>query len=404
METKGDKKLIMVTSENNNKFYNMHDNGDGTFIVEWGRVGISSKRTIYPIRQWDRTYRSKTKKGYKDVTEMFVESGGDESTDFTDVNDPQIAKLIRSLQSFAHTSVQKNYMVTSESVTQKQIEEAQAFIDQLAQMPAQNSDQVNELLLEIFSIIPRRMSNVRQYLFGSEGLQLSNESLNRVVDNEQSTLDVMRGQVQTLQVTSESDKKQTLLEALGIAIDQATEDDIANVEILMGPNWNQFQRAFRVTNKKTEQRFDNYRNKKAYSSDYKLFWHGSRNENWWSILDSGLVLRPANAVVTGKMFGYGVYFADKCQKSVNYTSLRGSYWARGSQSSGYLALYKVNTGKWLHTKRHERWMYGLNENKLRDRGDYDSLFAEGGIDLRNNEYIVYNQDQTTIQYLVEIGA
>ena len=38
------------------------------------------------------------------------------------------------------------------------------------------------------------------------------------------------------------------------------------------------------------------------------------------------------------------------------------------------------------------------------RGSYDSLFAEGGIDLRNNEYIVYNQAQCTVKYLVEIGT
>jgi len=41
--------------------------------------------------------------------------------------------------------------------------------------------------------------------------------------------------------------------------------------------------------------------------DVRLFWHGSRNENWWSIINTGLVLRPTNAVITGKMFGYGIY-------------------------------------------------------------------------------------------------
>lgn len=415
MAIKGDKKLVMVTSENNNKFYNMHDNGDGTFTVEWGRIGVSSKQTKYPISQWDRTYRNKTKKGYKDVTEMFVEAGGDDSTDFTDINDPQIARLIQSLQSFANSSVQQNYMVTSESVTQRQIDQAQALIDELARVASNSSMQVrgnligfsnslNELLLEIFSVIPRRMSNVRRYLFGPEGLPLTSDAIDRVVNNEQATLDVMRGQVQTLQVANTADKKQTLLDAMGITIEQTVDDDIANIELLMGPNWKQFKQAFRVTNKKTEQNFDDYRAKQAHSPDYKLFWHGSRNENWWSILDSGLALRPANAIITGKMFGYGIYFADKCQKSVNYTSLRGSYWARGSQSTGFLALYKVNTGNWLHARRHESWMYDLNENKLKSRGPYDSLFAEGGVDLRNNEYIVYNQDQTTIQYLVEIGA
>ena len=103
------------------------------------------------------------------------------------------------------------------------------------------------------------------------------------------------------------------------------------------------------------------------------------------------------------MFGHGVYFADKAQKSIGYTSLRGSYWAAGSSNRAYLAVFNVHTGNWLKSQRHETWMYDLNESKLKNRGNYDSLFALGGYDLRNNEYIVYNKNQCTIQYLVEIG-
>jgi poly [ADP-ribose] polymerase len=104
------------------------------------------------------------------------------------------------------------------------------------------------------------------------------------------------------------------------------------------------------------------------------------------------------------MFGNGIYFADKAQKSIGYTSLRGSYWAGGSGDKAYLALFAVHTGNWLHAKKHEYWMYDLNERNLKNRGPYDSLFAEGGYDLRNNEYIVYNLAQCTVNYLVEIGT
>ncbi|MFR1480267.1 MAG: hypothetical protein ACLSB9_33645 [Hydrogeniiclostridium mannosilyticum] len=77
----------------------------------------------------------------------------------------------------------------------------------------------------------------------------------------------------------------------------------------------------------------------------KLFWHGSRTENWWSILRTGLVLRPTNSVINGKMFGYGLYFAPRARKSVGYTSLRGSYWAGGHSNYGFMALYEVVYGK-----------------------------------------------------------
>ena len=134
----------------------------------------------------------------------------------------------------------------------------------------------------------------------------------------------------------------------------------------------------------------------------ELLWHGSRNENWFSILSSGLVLRPANAIITGKMFGYGIYFADKCRKSLNYSSLSGAYWTQGGQSEGFLALYEVHVGKQLKIRKHQSWCYELTEKELKARGKYDSLFAKGGVDLLNNEYIIYRADQCSVKYLIEV--
>ena len=54
-----DVKLMMVTENNNNKFYRMHDNNDGTFTVTWGRVGTEGSQTTYPISQWSSKYNSK---------------------------------------------------------------------------------------------------------------------------------------------------------------------------------------------------------------------------------------------------------------------------------------------------------------------------------------------------------
>ena len=115
-------------------------------------------------------------------------------------------------------------------------------------------------------------------------------------------------------------------------------------------------------------------------------------------------MRPANAVITGKMFGYGLYFADNCRKSLNYTSFQGSYWAGGTQNQAYLAMYDVHIGNPLIIKKHQKWCYDLSDEKLKKRGAYDSLFAKGGADLINNEYIVYNEAQCTVRYLVELRA
>lgn len=405
MDSRGSKKLILVSSENNNKFYNMSDNNDGeTFTVNWGRVGATSATTIYPIKKWDSIYRNKTKKGYKDVTEIYAEVVS-EDTDFADITNDQVKRLVNALQSYANHSVKENYLITSDSVTQMQVDEAQGFVDRLA--GKDQEDEVNELLLEIYSIIPRRMANVKYHIFGEKSRlgQFNKDSLARLIANEQATLDVMRGQVSTNAKTKsvEHKDKSTLLDAMDLAIQPIQDEDHDIIIELLGRNSHQFRSAVQITNLTTQNRHDSFISK-ATDKRVFLFWHGSRNENWWSIIDTGLVLRPANAILTGSMIGNGLYFADKAQKSIGYTSLRGSYWARGGGDKAYLAVFAVHTGNWLHTSRHESWMYNLNEQRLKQRGAYDSVFFEGGVDLINNEYVVYNHAQCTIKYLVEISA
>ena len=100
------------------------------------------------------------------------------------------------------------------------------------------------------------------------------------------------------------------------------------------------------------------------------------------------------------MFGDGIYFADKAQKSIGYTSARGSYWSRGSSETAFLALFSVHVGK---QKMITRASPRLNKTQISKEG-YDSVFAKGGADLRNNEYIVYDKQQCTVSYLVEISS
>ena len=171
---------------------------------------------------------------------------------------------------------------------------------------------------------------------------------------------------------------------------------------MMGDNSKIFKKVYKVINLRTQKAFDQHL-RGAKSKKTELFWHGSRNENWLSIMKAGLVLRPANAVINGKMFGYGLYFVDKFQKSLNYTSHRGAYWTGGTSKKAFLALYDVHVGKQLKIQKHAAWCYELSEKNLKKQGaNYDSLFAKGGADLINNEYIVYNSAQSTIRYLVEV--
>ena len=55
----------------------------------------------------------------------------------------------------------------------------------------------------------------------------------------------------------------------------------------------------------------------------KLLIHGSRLSNWTSILKTNLMLDPSKlgVYVSGKMFGYGIYFANSFSKSAQYCGI-----------------------------------------------------------------------------------
>jgi poly [ADP-ribose] polymerase 2/3/4 len=400
-------KLIMVTADNHNKFYDMQQNCDATFTVTYGRVGNAGVVQTYPLTQWDTKYKEKLRKGYKDQTNLFA-SSAEKDLDVGNVKDAIVRNLINNLMQYARKSISYHYNVNADQVTDKQIQEAQDIVNGLVE---QLDKQVelnlfNETLLQLYAVIPRRMKNVKDNLIQQLDNQIDIEKIRSKIGEEQATLDVMRGQVlmnKKQQENHRTDKQQNILETMNLDLSVLADDKIENqIKGMMQQEAHRFVRAFEVKNNRTNTAFANWLQTKTQQQT-ELFWHGSRNENWFSILESGLVLRPANAVITGKMFGEGIYFADKFRKSLNYTSLRGSYWANGREDSAFLAVFQVHTGKQLQIQKHETWCGHLNESNLKKRGaDYDSLFASGGVDLLHNEYIVYNQNQCTIRYLVEV--
>lgn len=399
-------KLVMVTAHNNNKYYEMQENLDDTFTVTYGRVGSRGTIRQYPIAQWESKKREKIRKGYKDTSYLFSERPN--VSDFLQIEELQVELLMRELMQFAQQSVSDNYNVSSKEVSEQQVREAQYVLDQLSKKVSRQMDvqTFNQSLIELYAIIPRKMRKVQDHLIEKPKSKQDLAEIQNKLAEEQATLDVMRGQVELneKQATQENEPaRQTLLEAFGLKVEVLeNEKMIAKIKGMMGRQAHHFHRAYQLTNLSTQTRFEEHlqqvRNKKT-----ELFWHGSRNENWLSIMKTGLVLRPANAIINGKMFGYGLYFADRFAKSLNYSSLRGSYWSNGNANKGYLALYDVHVGKQLKVKKHDSWCYQLNEENLKKRGKrYNSIFAKGGADLINNEYIIYNQNQCTIRYLVEV--
>lgn len=415
--------LIMVTAENNNKFYNMVDNGNGTMTVTYGRVGTPGTTKNYNIYEWDRIYDSKTKKGYKDVSDSRNIAVKKE---YKPLDDPEIQKLIENLQ-----KVSRQYMETqyeSLTVTQVMIDQAQDQLNELAKCidkdytnsyPSymnKNEKQLrdfNKKLLELFQIIPRKMKKVEYELVSVRNINDDNnvkDAMIKKIVSEQSLLDSLKTQVKTQSQPANTDDN-TILEAFNISMSKCTPEDMEIIKNAMKDLENsryRVKRAWVLRNNERDEEFKEYLiNHKLKNDDktVKYYWHGTRTENVFSIMVNGLQLNPSNAHITGKMFGYGIYSAPKAQKSLGYTSLSGSYWASGRDTVGYMFLNAVIMGHKLVTdSQYANGIYlaTMDENKFHSNfANYHSVYARAGSSLRNDECIVYNQSQVTSRYLVE---
>lgn len=394
--------LVMVTAgANNNKYYDMTPHGD-SWTATYGRIGSGSQTRTYPMSQWNSKYNEKINKGYVDQTDLvkdLISTEKPKQSEYKEIENKVIAEIVERLQAMARKAISENYTISSNKVTQAMVDEAQTILTSL--LSIEDKSEFNNTLLKLFTVIPRKMGSVRSYI-AQDDTQFA-----KIISREQDLLDIMKGQVVQKQVIEEvkDDKPlydRTILEQLGLEFEECTVEDVARIKVALGSCSDKYHKAWKVKNIRTQKRFDDFV-KDNNIKDVRLLFHGSRNENWWSIINSGLVLRPTNAVITGKMFGYGIYYAPKAKKSLGYTSLSGSYWANGSSSSGFMALMDVAYGKPYDVHSFESRFHTFDYAALQKAcPGANCLHAHEGSMLRNDEIIVYKEEQCTIKYLVEL--
>jgi poly [ADP-ribose] polymerase len=398
------KHLVMVEAgQNRNKYYDLIPDGE-MWVAKYGRVGSSSQTRTYSKYEFEKKYREKIRKGYVDQTDLVQDLISVEKPkvkpEYRPIDNPVINEIVERLQSMARKVINENYTVSSNKVTQAMVDEAQDIITGLLNIT--DVKQFNDELVRLFTTIPRKMGSVSSYIANKP------DDFNKIIHREQNLLDVMKGQVVQKQIVDKAEEDNepinniTVLEALGLEFEECSKDDIATIKVALGSCADKFHKAWKVKNIKTQARFDKFVEDNNIK-DVRLLFHGSRNENWWSIIQSGLVLRPTNAVITGKMFGYGIYYAPKARKSLGYTSLSGSYWVGGNSSSGFMALMDVAYGKPYDVYSFNSDFYSLDYDRLQKKcAGANCLHAHAGSMLRNDEIVIYKEEQCTIKYLVEL--
>jgi len=380
-------KLVMVTADNNNKYYEMTENGSGGFDVKYGRIQSTAQTAHYSMSQWQSKYREKVNKGYKDVTHtVTVEVAAEpttteDKTELAKVEDAKVQVFLELMQKYTKGLVSKTYTVKAQSVTQKQVDNAQDFIDKLMKIPENDVPSVNATLLELYMEIPRKMGNVRDYL-------LPNIDIKKTLQQEQDNLDAMASQVKMLKSAEKVTKKEvkkvkketkTILDLLGIEsikeIKGSKEIDYLTKQI----TGKTLQAIFEVDKSSEKTRFDNWLASQTNKTT-KLVYHGTKCTSVIPILEQGLKIRPTdNYQFSGKAYRNGNYFSEQFSTSIGYTD----GYTRGSDA--VMLIYEVHTGKESKSS--------FSDYRACKAAGYDSF--EGGW-LR----VAYDENQTKIKYIL----
>lgn len=382
---------LIAADTNNNRFYRMSQEGN-IIVVEMGRNGAAPVVQKKPASLWDSIYRKKIAEGYVETADLHVlEKKEVQGEKYIPVKDESVRKFFDSIMHYANKELETKYLVSWADVTQEQIDRARMLIDEMS--VSKDILECQNLLVELFAVIPRKMKNVKDHL------PWHMKSMPHIIEKEYELLDIMAAKVLN---ESESILKQdmTVLDALGLNIRPVSKKEEEQIiKHLSKESAPHYKRAFRVENHKTDARFAEYMKKKGMSDkDISYLYHGSRNSNYYGLLTRGPLLYP-DAPVTGKMFGQGLYFANRARKSIGYTSLNGSYWAVGKSQQAFLAVYKVC---YKNAKHLSEWKHEMSRYNAKKIAPHDAVFAHGGADLINDEIIIYDEAACTLQYIIEL--
>jgi poly [ADP-ribose] polymerase len=385
-------RLVMTTEDNHNKYYEMQETSD-CIQVKYGRVDQSCIEITKPVSQWSSLIKSKVKKGYVDVTEFVAVVKDDKQQANNIVYTQELYDIfLKKMMDYRDGLVSATYTVKATQVTRRQLEQAQIYINDLAKVGEDYDTQyVNDLLLKLYTVIPRYMRKVQDYL-------LPNITLNKLVEQEQDKLDALSSQVvedidKNIEACNDKPVINTIASSLNITIEVIKDcpEDIKYITKQLG---NRIKGLFKVEINKHKQKYYKYLEEcnKDTTQGYRYLIHGTRCSSVIPIIEQGLKIRPSgNFNFSGKIYGDGNYFSEVTSKSLGYT---------GYDNDKVLLIYKVFVG---NPYVYKGWYRGndfeLTYNELKQRG-YDSTFVEAGNGLLNSEIIVYKEEQCYLEYII----
>lgn len=383
------------------KFYKLELLG-GEVKASYGRMGVQKgelfgeRSFMYPKSMFWIKYFEKLSKGYVDRTDLYIANEDTHREKITEKTEPKgkrdkssvSSMLFSKLRSYAKQAVKRaNVQVP---VTEAIIDASKKLLNKMRD--SEKAEEFNKYLLDLISILQRPVktgdgTGVKRMLADDK------DDFARIIERESDLIQAMEGTLTGKKPVNVGDFSDFDIEVFKATDKQKTEVLTHLSDQLKG----KVKNVYRVLPKKQQAAFNKYI-KNNNIKKVKQFWHGSRNENWMSIIIHSLLLNP-DAKINGKMFGQGIYFAPSSMKSWNYTSFLGTYWANGRSDTAFMGLYAVAYGKPYDANS---WSGSIAyNNQLIEKEGCNCLHAHAGNALMNDEVIFYNEAAVVLNYIVE---
>lgn len=392
-----DRFLTCIKPEKNAyKFYKLSVIGNEV-KASYGRMGVAKgelfgeRSFMYNLSMFWIKYYEKIGKGYVDRSDVYLNSQKPDTNSHIAENKPRISKntasyeLYQKLYSFAKNAVKQAKI--SVPITKAIIEESHKLLEEMRN--TENVEDFNTSLLNLMAILQRpvRTGDGR----GVKDMMARNkDDFSKIILREKDLISAMEGSSQ--QIDNLPD-----FSYLGIEVYEANEKQKKQVMSHLNDSLKvKVKTIYRVIPQKQQSLFNEYLKKNDIKA-VKQLWHGSRNQNWMSIVKNSLLLNP-DAIITGKMYGNGIYFAPSSMKSWNYTSYRGTSWASGHSDTAFMGLYAVAYGKPYDVST---WNSMADYEKDVKKSKCNCLHAHAGVALRNDEIVFYNEAAVVLNYIVE---
>lgn len=384
---------------NNNKFYEMILDEE-VLIKRYGRVGTEGqiiKKTYgspqTALREYEKTLNLKTSKGYLEIkTVDTTDNHGlevkqeKEEIPSDEKVDEKILSFIGYLTKETENFVSKSIKTPLGALTKSQVENGKRILEKLSMAIVDKDDNlIEDLSDEFYRHIP--------YIFGygrGSRTELFINNSEKLIDRKE-----LLNAMETLVVTQKINNVFGKYKDLNINLKPLSNRTKIFKELIENAKKTTVHNSysdFKVNNIYEIKSMNGSDEFNPYKVDTKLLYHGTKTENLLSIMKNGLKTSPPkSAYVTGKMFGNGIYFADMFSKSLQYLDNFGKM----KMDKYFMFVCEVATGK-------EKELTSSNSSLVKAPTGYNSVKGCKGSNLRFNEYIVYNNNQVKLKYILEI--